>query len=197
VAENAAADLGLAEVFSGARLCLDDLPGSGDAWYRLRPAAGPGELPVLVLFCHEDCFGPAPRPGGPVEPPPPVWEQVPAPDPASQDPVPFDGVRAAAFLHHHFLVARDLGRGDIVGRHLPPVLSEAFTEAWAVTVDGRLEREGLPCFCLAERRGRFARVFSPAGILLPDHWQVFQSLWDGALKTQQEVLDAVRRLPGL
>ena len=79
-----------------------------------------------------------------MQPPRPVWEQVQAPDPTAENSVTFDPGRAAVFLHHHLMVARDLGRGDIVGRHLPAALAEAFTEAWAVTVDGRLEREGLP-----------------------------------------------------
>jgi hypothetical protein len=197
VASDAEAALGLSGDFSGLRLCADDLPGSGNAWYRVGPGTVADAAPVLVLFCHRDCFGPAARPGGAVDPPRPVWEQTPAPPSAAGSPVVFDAERAAVFLHHHLLMARDLVRGDIVGRNLPAALAEAFTEAWAVTVDGRLARQGLPGFPLAERRGRFALVFSPAGILLPDHWQVFQSLWDGALQGQKEVLDVVKRLPGL
>lgn len=189
--------LGLADELSEFRICADDLAGSGDAWYRLEPGGEKNGLPVLVLFCHRDCFGPPARPGGAVEPAPPVWEQAQVSAGAREVPVTFNRERAAGFIHHHLLVARDLMRGDIVGRNLPPSLAEAFAEAWAVTVDGRLEREGLPGFPLAERRGRFARIFSPAGILLPDHWQVFQSLWDGALTGQKEVLAVVKRLPGL
>lgn len=197
VVAEAVMTLGLADEISEFRICADDLAGSGDAWYRLEPGEAKDAPPVLVLFCHLDCFGPAPRPGGAVEPAPPVWEQAQVPAGAMDNQVTFNPDRAAGFLHHHLLMAGDLMRGDIVGRNLPPSLAEAFAEAWAVTVDGRLAREGLPGFPLAERRGRFARIFSPAGILLPDHWQVFQSLWDGALTGQKEVLDVVKRLPGL
>jgi hypothetical protein len=197
VAGRAADALGLAEDFSGLRICADDMPGPGDAWYRLEPGPEADDLPLLVLFCHGTCFGPAARPGGAVESPRPIWELAPAPGKAEKLQVKFNEERAAVFINHHLLMARDLVRGDIVGHSLPVALVEAFTEAWAVTVDGRLSREGLPGFPLAERRGRFARIFAPAGILLPDHWQVFQSLWDGALRGQKEVLDVVKRLPGL
>jgi hypothetical protein len=95
------------------------------------------------------------------------------------------------------LTARDLTRGEVVGRNLPATLAEAFSEAWAVGVDGRLVRRGLPGFPLAERRASFARVFSPGGILLPDHWQVFQSLWDGAISNQKDVVGVLKWLPRL
>ena len=65
------------------------------------------------------------------------------------------------------------------------------------TVDGRLERSALPGYDQARRRGRFSRLFSSAGILMPGHWQIFQSLWDGGLAGAGEVLAAVRQLPRL
>lgn len=197
VIAEAARSLELAGDFAGVRVCADDLAGAPEAWYRLVRGPVSGGEPVLTLFCHVNCFVPVTRPGDSVELDRPVWVQTPAPQDFADVNKVFSPDRAAIFLHHHLLMARDMVRGELVGRNLPASLAEAFTEAWAVTVDGRLARKGLPGFPLAERRGRFARVFSPAGILLPDHWQVFQSLWDGALTGQKDVLNSVNRLPGL
>ena len=198
LAQSAGMALDLFEDFSGIRIYGDDLPGDDDAWYRLEAAAGQDELPVLSLFCHGNSFNPSARPRDAVRPLPEVWEQSPAPHEDSSGSLgEFSAERAAVFLHHHLLTARDVVRGDVGGRNLPARWAEAFDEAWAVYVDGRLARMGLPGYPLAERRGRFARVFSLAGILLPDHWQVFESLWDGALANQRDVLEVVKRLPGL
>ncbi|MCK9994937.1 MAG: hypothetical protein KAH56_01515 [Candidatus Krumholzibacteria bacterium] len=196
--EVAAKALDMGRDVSGVRICGDDMPGDDGPWYRLQPGSHAGELPELILFCHGGCFGRRDRAGNSLNPPPAIWEQSPAPEvELSEGMMGFSAERSAIFLHHHLLTARDLVRGDVVGRNLPAGLTEAFTESWAVVVDGRLVRQGLPGFPLAERRGRFAQVFSPAGILLPDHWQVFESLWDGALSSQQDVLDVVKKLPGL
>ena len=198
VAEAAGKALDLVRDISGIRICGDDLPGQDSAWYRLQPGPGPDDLPVLVLFCQGACFGIGEWATDSVQPPPAVWELSRMPARESRETgMGFSAERSSIFLHHHLLTAHDLVRGDVVGRDLPVGAPEAFSEAWAVYVDGRLARRGLPGYPLAERRGRFARVFSPAGILLPDHWQVFQSLWDGALASQNDVLNAVKRLPGL
>lgn len=190
--------LDLGENFSEIRIYGDDLPGDDDAWYRLEAPTGPDELPVLSLFCHGDCFNPSARPLDAVRPSPAIWEQSPAPhEDSSGAPMDFSPERAAMFLHHHLLTAKDVVCGEVVGQNLPAKWAEAFAEAWSVNVDGRLARRGLPGYPLAERRGRFARIFSLAGILLPDHWQVFESLWDGALPSQRDVLEVVKRLPGL
>ncbi len=198
LAESAGKALGLARDVSGIRICGDDLPGQDGVWYRLQPGSGPDELPVLVLFCHGGCFGRRRRGSDSVYPPRAVWEQSPPPvDESGGAEAEFSVERSAIFLHHHLLTVRDLVRGDVAGRNLPPDMAEAFAEAWAVCVDGRLSRQGLPGYPLAERRGRFSQVFSPAGILLPDHWQAFQALWDGALSNQKDVLGVVKRLPRL
>ena len=198
LADAAAKALDLARDLSSLRICGDDLEGDGDAWYRLLPGGGGEKLPGLVLYCHAGCFGRLDLAGDSLHPRSAVWELSSASEVASGETgVEFSEERSAIFLHHHLLTARDLVRGDLVGRHLPVGLTEAFTEAWAVGVDGRLSRLGLPGFPPAERRGRFARVFSPAGVLLPDHWQVFESLWDGALSDQKDVLEVVKRLPRL
>ncbi len=198
LAKSAGMALGLTEDFSGIRIYGDDLPGNDDAWYRLEEGPGPNELPIMSLYCHDNCFNPSARTKAAVRPAPEIWEQSPAPvevSHAAQE--AFSGERAAIFLHHHLLIARDVVREDVVGRNLPAKWAEAFAEAWAVYVDGRLTHWGLPGYPLAERRDRFARFFSVAGILLPDHWQVFESLWDGALGDQRDVLGVVKRLPGL
>ena len=198
LAESAGKALGLAHDVSGIRICGDDLPGEDGVWYRLQPGSGPDELPVLVLFCHGGCFGRRGRGSDSVYPPRAVWEQsFPPVDESGGAEAVFSAEQSAIFLHHHLLTFRDLVRGDVAVRNLPADMAEAFAEVWAVCVDGRLIRQGLPGYPLAERRSRFAQVFSPAGILLPDHWQVFQSLWDGALLTQKDVLEVAKRLPGL
>ena len=198
VAEAAGKALDLVRDVSGIRICGDDIPGQDSAWYRLQPGPGPDDLPVLVLFCQGACFGRGEWATESVKPLPPVWvlSRVPAGE-SPEAGMEFSAERSSIFLHHHLLTALDLVRGDVVGWDLPAGVTEAFSEAWAVYVDGRLARRGLPGYPLAERRSRFARVFSPAGILLPDHWQVFQSLWDGALANQKDVLEVVKRLPGL
>ena len=196
--EAAANALDLARDLSSLKICGDDIEGDGDAWYRLQPGGDGEKLPGLVLYCHSGCFGRLDLAGDSLNPMSAVWELSSASEVASGETgVEFSGERSAIFLHHHLLTARDLVRGDLVGRHLPAGLTEAFTEAWAVGVDGRLSRQGLPGFSAAERRGSFARVFAPAGVLLPDHWQVFESLWDGALSDQRDVLSVVKRLPRL
>lgn len=198
MAEAAGRALELGQDVSGIRICGDGLPGDDGVWFRLQPASDLAELPVLVLFCHQACFGPAVQERDSVMPPPAVWEQSPPPQgPVGNSETGFSSERAGIFLHHHLLTARDLARGEVNGRNIPAGLAEAFAEAWAVAVDGRLSRLKLPGFPLGERRARFARVFSPAGILLPDHWQVFQSLWDGALTSQKDVVGTLKRLPGL
>lgn len=201
-AEIAAANLGLTDLLSELRICVDDLPGDDDAWYAMdvvdgtEPAAPPAKK--LTLYCHIDSFGP-PRPAtDTVLPPRNVWERAEGPfHEAELETTDFLAARADIFLHHHLLTARDLVGGDLVPFDLPAGLGESFTALWAVAVDGRLAREGLPGYPTAERRGRFSRLFASAGVLLPEHWQAFQSLWDGALRTQREVLDLARQLPRL
>lgn len=193
--EAAARTLELSRFVTGVHLCLDDLPGGGGAWYQRED--GPDGA-VLRLYCHPDDLARR-LPGGETslltrE----VWEQAPAPrDEDFFDAGATDLSRADAFLHHHLLTATDIFQGRVDSRDLTLAVAEAFTAVWAVGVDGRLERAGLPGFSLQERRGRFSRLFSAAGILLPDHWQIFQAVWDGALATQKDILTVVRQLPRL
>jgi hypothetical protein len=189
-------------------ICADDLAAGGplaagpavtgdEAWYgRVAGDTGPGR--ALTLYCPPAVFLAARAEGEPPGPPAAVWERTggraEAPPPTAAD---FARGRSDVFLHHHLLTVRDLLRRDLAPRLVPGSLAEAFTAAWAITVDGRLERAGLPGHPLDERRRRFSRLFSQAGILMPVHWQVFQELWDGPAPAQREVLRQVRRLPRL
>ena len=95
------------------------------------------------------------------------------------------------------MLAQDLVRDSVSLSSIPVGQIEAFEAAWEVGVDGRLARAGLPGFSLAERRGIFSSLFSSAGVLMPDHWQIFQSLWDGGLTSGRDVLAVIRQLPRL
>ncbi len=194
----ALAALGLDREFGTVGLSVDDLPGDADVWYRLLPGTAEAPGPRLAITCHGDVFCRHQPFKGTGYPPQAVWDQGRAP--RSED-VPdlagFSADRTDVFLHHHLLTVADIRCGDLAGDDLPARLGEAFTAAWAVAVDGRLERLHLPGYPISERRGRFDRLFGTAGILLPDHWQIFQALWDGGLAGQRSILGAVRRLPGL
>jgi hypothetical protein len=189
--------LGMEADLSALEISADDLAGTEDAW--LRPRPGPaGGLPALSIYCHPDVFG-VPRPAANAAfPPRAVWE---SPDPAAADghltAAGFSRVRSDTFLHHQLLWARDVLRGDVRSVDVPASLAEGFAAAWAVTVDGRLSRLGLPGYGLAERRNRFSRLFSTAGVLMPGHWASFQELWDGEIARPRDVVGLVRRLPRL
>lgn len=193
--EEAVRALGLSGLVVGVHLCLDDLPGGEAAWL------GRDDTPegiILRLYCHPGDLA-RKRPGaGAGIPTREVWEQAPAPRAEDIfDPGEADLTRADAFLHHQLMTAADILEGRVVSRDIPLAVAEAFTATWAVGVDGRLERTGLPGFGIQERRAKFSRLFSAAGILMPDHWQIFQALWDGALPAQKDVLTVVRQLPRL
>ena len=189
--------LGMGADLSALEISADDLSGTEDAW--LRPRPGPaGGPPALSIYCHPDVFG-APRPStGTVFPPRAVWER---PDPAAAEgrltAAGFSRVRSDVFLHHQLLWARDVLRSDLRAADVPASLAEGFAAAWAVTVDGRLSRLGLPGHVLAERRNLFSRLFSTAGVLMPGHWASFQELWDGRIARPRDVVGLVRRLPRL
>ena len=195
--EAAATALELHRDFSEVRLFLDGLPGDGEAWFGIdNPTDDP--RPRLLLYCHRESLAKARLGLGAGFPTREVWEQFPAPREEFSAPWDLgDCDRADAFLHHHLLTAADILKGEVRGSDLPYSLAEAFTSAWAVGVDGRLERMGLPGFGQRERRARFSSLFAAAGILMPHHWQIFQALWDGALGTQKDVLAVVRQLPRL
>lgn len=186
-----AADLGRLEIVA------DDLAGCEDGWLRLA-RGGPGAAPSLAIYCHADVFAPSRPATSTVFPPRAVWEQMEgAPVETSLTAAGFSRARTDAFVHHHLLWARDLLRGDLRAARIPGSLAEAFAAAWAVTVDGRLARLDLAGYPLVERRGRFSRLFSTAGVLIPGHWNSFQALWDGHTSRPRDVVALVRRLPRL
>lgn len=196
-ARQALHSLDLGADLSELEISADDLAGTEDAW--LRPRRGPaGCPPALSIYCHPDVFG-VPRPAtSTVFAPRAVWER---PDPAPVDghltAAGFSRARADAFLHHQLLWAGDVLRGELRAADVPASIAEGFAAAWAVTVDGRLARLDLPGYTLVDRRGRFSRLFSTAGVLMPDHWASFQGLWDGSIARPREVVALVRRLPRL
>lgn len=187
--------LGLEPHLAEAVLCVDDLPGHDEGWLRLDPAADGRR--VLTIYCSCDRLGPEPT-GSVENGARQDWESRPAPrmeeDRSAAD---FEGAAADAYFHHQCALAADLLEGVLAPDLVPAGMAEAFAAAWDVVVDGRLARRGLPGLDMGVRRARFSSLFSSAGVLLPDHWQIFQSLWDGGLAGQEEVLGAVRRLPRL
>jgi hypothetical protein len=185
----AALALGLDEVLSDLEICVDDLPAADTGWLRLDPVPG-RDRPRLTIYCGRCALGPAPAGAAAFD-----WETVAVT--AEADARPVDPAVATAFLHHQLLLARDLLRRDLDPDDIPATLAETFAAAWDVVLDGRLARAGLPCYGLAQRRAEFSRLFSSASVLMPHHWQIFQSLWEGGLEGQREVLAAVRQLPRL
>jgi hypothetical protein len=190
--------LKMEDTFGTVRLSGDDLPGDEEAWYAIVPATTQAPGPVLNLTCHPDAFCRHRPLKSTVYPPQEIWKQVAAPlaEPFL-DPAEVSAERTDVFLYHHLLTVADIRGHDLVVADIPSHLTEAFASAWAVAVDGRLNRQHLPGYPMAERRGRFSRLFSAAGIMLPDHWQIFQALWDGGLEGQKAVLGVARQLPRL
>jgi len=177
-------------------ICCDDLPDGDDGWLRVDPGGPAAAGPVLTVYCAPAVFSDPGR--GAVEPGRAVWEQAAAP----RDEEPFVTARFSpaetnAFLHHQLALAADLLHGRVVPELVPAALAEAFAAAWDVVVDGRLQRAGLPGYSQGRRRARFSRLFSSAGVLMPGHWQIFQSLWDGGIEGAGAVVAAVRHLPRL
>lgn len=191
-AQSALAALEMAPALDRLVICADDLAGDDDAW--VQPSRGTRGR-ELTIYCHPDVFlAPHATAGLPSA----VWD---CPGPATVElPVcagDFSRTRAGIFLHHHLLVIRDLLRRELDPSLVPAVLAEAFAAAWAISVDGRLCRAGLPGYPLAERRHRFSRLFSQAGILMPEHWTIFQEIWDGVVPGQRDMARLARRLPRL
>jgi hypothetical protein len=191
-AQSALAALDMASALDRLVICADDLVGDDNAW--VQPVRGTLGR-ELTLYCHPDAFL-APRAAA--GPPVAVWD---CPGPANVGfPAAagdFSRTRAEVFLHHHLLVIRDLVRRELDPSLVPAGLAEAFAAAWAIGVDGRLCGAGLPGYPLAERRRRFSRLFSQAGILMPEHWTIFQEIWDGVAPGQRDVARLARRLPRL
>ncbi|MCP4293168.1 MAG: hypothetical protein GY780_15195 [bacterium] len=197
--ESAAGSLDLATDFFSISVIADDFPEAEKPWLQLSRSSLDTEKRLEAkLFCSEASFCTLQPLTRSILPASQVWEQAPAPRNTSLfDEASFSSERASAFLHHEWLLARDWARSEIVPSAIPEGQIEAFSESWAVVIDGRLSRLGLPGYSMVERRSQFSGLFSGAGVLLPDHWQIFQSLWDGGITDWHDVLAVLRHLPRL
>ncbi len=176
-------------------LIPDAMTADDRCWVRLDRS---GDQVGLTIWFHPDQVL-SDRPGhGPARPEASDWELHPAP--RQEPPVPeheFSPPNAQRFLYQQLLLIQDILAERLHPESIPPSLVEAFQEAWLVTVDGRLQREGLPHLSAAERRMRFLRLFSPAGVLTPAHWNIFNEFWEGTGADEATVLSRVRLLPPL
>lgn len=187
VAAEAAACHGLPDLLDSLVLVLDDLAADERPWLR---RTGPRSLEIyahpdaVLAERADDLVGTLPTL-------PWEWRDGEAPE----EPRGFSTAAAERFLHHQLLAAADLLTGRIRPRDIPPEDAEAFQEAWAVTVDGRLRRRSLPGLPIADRRRRFLRVFGATAVLLPQHWALFHALWESDEPDQEALLADVSRLP--
>jgi hypothetical protein len=195
LAASAVARLELEDRLDRLELIPDAMAPDDRSWLRLDRGGGGA---ALTLWFHPDQVL-RDRPGhGTARPETRDWELAPVPpeEPAI-DGADFSAPNAQRFLYQQLLLVQDLLAGRLHPDRVPPSLVEAFQEAWLVTVDGRLQREALPHLSAAERRMRFLRLFSPAGVLTPRHWSIFNDLWEGRVAEEAEVLAQVRLLPPL
>ena len=180
---------------SACELVADALSADDRAWFRLQQD---GASWRLRIWFHPDQVM-QDRPGrGAAAPGDHDWRLGPVPRAAPPPPVDeFSLPNALRMLHQQFMLV-----GDLIDRRLdlatvPANVVEAFQEAWLITVDGRLQRLGLPHLSAAQRRASFLRLFATVGVVTPAHWSVFNALWDGTAATQAEVLQRIRLLPAL
>ncbi len=191
----AAGRLGLDGRLAAIVLVADAIATDDRSWLRFDGDAGARRL---TIWFHPDQVV-NDRPGrGRARPESQAWDLGPLP--AESPPAAaaeYSLANAMRFLYQQFLLARDLLDGALAPANVPPSLVEAFQEAWLTTIDGRLNREGLPHLSAAERRLSFLRLFARAGVLTPSHWAIFNDLWEGRLADQSAVLAKVRLLPPL
>ena len=195
LAETAAARLELARHCAGLTLWLDDLAADERIWVAAAPPTPGAPGASRTLWFHPDHFLRDRAPLGDLPSPARAWELGAPPAAEPCDPDAFSVRKAERILYHQFLVVRDLCDGTVVAATIPPSFAEAFQAAWAVTIDGRLRRGLLPGYSPAERRRRFFRVFSAAGVLLPQHWEIFHTLWEWEAPEQGRLLEMLGRLP--
>ena len=172
-------------------LVVDDVAADERSWLSIRGRS------VLNLYCHEDLFLRDSVASLAMRPASLPWElgERRAPDP--ETPALFSARKAERYLHHQFLAVKDILTGVIRPEDVPRRLAESYQEAWAVTVDGRLRRAAMPGHPVAERRRRFFRTFSATGMLLPQHWDIFHTLWDCNKPSHELLLELAEALPGL
>jgi len=195
VTEAAVARLELGDRLTSIRLVADAMGADDRAWFRLaREGAG---WRLDLWFDPEQVL--QDRPGrGPLTPETREWQLGPIPSEADAPaPVEFSAPNAQRFLYQQLMLVSDVLDGRLDTTTVPPSLVEAFQEAWVIGIDGRLQRLGLPHLSAGERRTSFLRLFAPAGIVTPNHWAIFNALWEGELADQVAVLAKVRLLPPL
>ena len=193
--EVAVSRLELDERLARVTLVLDAIAADDRAWFNLERG---GAQARLTLWLHPDQLL-HDRPGaGPARSPAQDWELGPVPvelpAPSAKD---FSPPNALRVLYQQLLLVRDILDHSLQPQAVPQALAEAFQEAWCVTLDGRLQRLGLPHLSPAERRLRFLRLFGTTGVLTPSHWSIFNRLWDMDAPDQATVLGRVGQLPPL
>ena len=172
-------------------LVIDDVAADERSWLTFREGAG------LTLYCHEDLFLRDSAASLAMRPPSLPWELGERHGEESEPPAAFSVRKTERYLHHQLLSVKDIIAGIVCPGDVPRGLAEAYQEAWAVTVDGRLRRGALPGHPVAERRRRFFRTFSATGMLLPQHWDIFHTLWDCNHPSHALLLEWATALPGL
>jgi hypothetical protein len=179
------------------------LPVHLDALHLVLDAPSPDDHPwlerrgerALAVYVHPDRLRSDQDAGLIMEPTSRPWELARRPDAPRAE--RFSTPHAERFLHHVLLSLADLLEGRIRPDAVPADLTEAFQEAWDVTLDGRLRGRSLPGLPVAERRRRFFRTFSGSGCLLPRHWEIFHELWENADPTHETIAAQARGLPPL
>lgn len=191
--------LGLEKFFSRIHVIADATGRDESCWFTLETPRGQEELrPRLELHCSTSSFANVQPMKTTMETGAELWEHREGQyDVTPFDPLDFSLNRSEIFLYHNLLLAMDIVSGEVKPHTLARGQAQAFEAVWAVVVDGRLARTGMPGYPLAERRGKFSQLFSSAGVLMPSHWHIFQSLWDGGLASSKEVLAIIRQLPSL
>ena len=189
--------LGLSGLVEQIEFLLDDIEADERAWIAPATDAAAGERKICV-WCHPDHFCKDRGAALAFLPSDFPWELH---DPFAADSAPaesqtdFFAAKAERFVYHQLQLIRDFCDGTLDPAAIPSGLSQAFEEAWAVTVDSRLRRRSLPGLTVAERRRRFYRAFSAGGLMLPQHWLIFRSLWEEDGWTQDRLIDVLSDLP--
>jgi hypothetical protein len=184
-------------------LCLDDLVQDERIWISFaelprEPGAADRPHRQVTLYLHPGHLL-KDRPPTSLLPGTEIWEMR-GPRLAHREGDPRAELSRAnleRFLYHQLMSVRDLCDGTIDPAAVPADTADAFQEAWAVTVDGRLRRQRWPGFTAAERRRRFSRIFGRGGVLLPEHWRIFHELWELDPVEQVRLLEWLRKLPRL
>jgi hypothetical protein len=205
LATAAAAKLELGRYLSSLSLCLDDISADERVWLSFGPpVAGVGgkaedltDRRSLTIYLHPDHLLKDRVLGGGLVPEAAVWQmggsQAAARQAAAEQEI--SRPKIERFLYHQFMLVRDLCDGSLVCDQIPAEWADAFQEAWAVTIDGRLRRQYLPGYSAAERRRRFSRFFAASGVILPDHWRIFHRLWEDPELDQDRLLVLLQHLP--